>query len=326
VVGSAGGSTQARALARLGVALAGVAVALVAMLGLAASGAQASELVARATKREAIQVNGKGVARVTYRVGGRSACVLYRGAVNATRNRPRGLRFQRDRSCGWKSGWARPKARFANACTAYRGPALPYLVAACTHRDGSHWTLQRWARMAKNYGGNPSTAPRELRVSHFTGQPAQLHTYPNWSWGGRFFHIAATFTYQGKPWYAVRFKTNGEVTDGIGRNVTIDSWDSDMGRGWRRVNAVLTHRPSGQLCFGFSPKELPGGGRSGTGYSRANLYRLAVPGPGVSPDVQHVFNGYRLQDYSPAADDQVDALINGLVGGWSGRHNCSRVN
>jgi hypothetical protein len=312
--------------ARLTFAATAAAVAIAPWLAGAPTPAGASELVARATRAERIAVNNAGVAKVTYKRSGRTYCVLYRGAVNADRTRPSTLRFRLDRSCGWRSGWARPKAPFPYTCRSYRGPALPYVVAACTARDGSHWTLQNWPRTTKNYGGDPDSTPDELRVSHFTGEPAKLAVFPNWSWGGRFFHIAATFTYRGKPWYAVKFRSNGEVTDRIGRNVAIDAYDSDMGNGWRRVNAVLTHRPSGQLCFGFSPKELPGGGRSGHGYSSANLYRLVVPGPGVSPDVQLTFTGLRLEQYSTEADDQVDALIRGLVGTWSGPHNCETVN
>jgi hypothetical protein len=309
-----------------------VLVAAGAVLASLAPAAAASDLIATQTSQEGLMVNAKGVAKVAYKQKGKQKCVLYKGALNAGKfsrdGVPNAVGFKYDRSCGWKSKWINHKEikKFKNACQPYSGPALPYVVASCSMADGSHWVIQKWARTTPNYGGDPTSYTKETRLSHFSGEPAQLNIIPNWSWSGRFFHIATTFTYQGKPWYAVNFKENGYVLDGIGRNVTIDSYNSDMGAGWRRVNAVLTHRPAGQLCFGFSPKELPSGGRSGSGYSSENRYRLAVPGPGVSPDIETEFTGLRLEDYSKDGDDQVDALISGLIGGFTGPHNCKTIN
>lgn len=293
--------------------------------------AAASDLVAVKTTKEALQVNAKGIAKVSYKQKRKQYCVLYRGALNAgafARNgKPNAVGFKYDRSCGWKSKWINSKERkkFKNVCGPYTGPALPYVVAQCTHPDGSHWVIQKWARTTANYGGNPAKSVKETRLSHFTGDPAKLDIYPNWSWNGRFFHIFVQFTYQGKPWFALNFRENGYVTDGVGRNVVIDSFNSDMGPGWRRVNAVLTHRPSGQMCFGFSPKTMSNGKKSGSGYSRDNLYRLGVPGPGVSPDIETVFNGVLTGDYTAELDAPVNQLILSMTQGFS-KHNCGKVN
>ncbi len=299
---------------------------IISVIGMiAAVPSHASELVDRNATRSRIQVNNRGIALVTYRARGSRHHVLYWGAVNANRSRPSTLEFSHDRSGGWSSGVA-DWQHFDNTCKPYSGPTLPYVVAACTAHDGSHWVLQKWARLTPNYGGNPGTYRiRELRLSHFTGHAAVLKVTPNWSWHGQYMHIVATLTYRGKPWYAVKFTSSGAVTDKIGRNVTIDSYNSDMGSGWRRVNAILTHRPSGQMCFGFTPKNT-GSGMSGSGYSSVNRYRLTVPGPGVSPDIQRVFSGVKLEDYTVDADAIVNDYIRSLIGTWTGPHNCQTIN
>lgn len=287
--------------------------------------ASGSDLVGRRTKKEVLKVNKKGIAMVYFRTRKLTNHIAYWGAVNANMRRKSTLRFRKDRSGGLMSNVADYR-HFKDACRRYTGPKLPYVIDSCTARDGSHWVLQKWARNANNYGGSVAGGEKELRLSHFTWDPAVLEITPNWSWGGKYMHIVATLSYHGKPWYAIGFKPSGYVTDQIGRNVNIDSFSSDLGSGWRRVNAVLTHRPSGQLCFGFTPKVLPGGGSSGSGYSSVNRYRLSVPGPGVSPDIEQEFAGVLLEDYDPAIDDVVDQLIRDLIGNYTGRHNCQHVN
>jgi len=44
---------------------------------------------------------------------------------------------------------------FTNKCRPYSGPALNWLVAACTAPDGSFWALQSWQRMLPNLGETP---------------------------------------------------------------------------------------------------------------------------------------------------------------------------
>ncbi len=298
-------------------------VALLVAALIVPSLAGASELVDRNTKRERLVVGKGGVAMIRYRKRGNTKYVFYWGAKNAGKPRGKGRRFKHRRN--WGPNNILPE-EMKNRCRAYRGPDLPYVVDACTAPDGSHWVLQKWARDAPIWGGNPAKATKELRLSHFTGKPAQIKVWPNWSWRGRYMHIVAQLTYRGRPWYAVKFTKWGKVQDAIGRNIPIESYNSDMGKGWRRVNSVLTHRPSGQMCFGFTPKELPGGGKSGSGLSRDNKYRLIVPGPGVTPDVIQPFEGVTLAQYSVEADEEINNLIRDLTAGWDGPHNCKRVN
>ena len=73
------------------------------------------------------------------------------------------------RQACWKS--------LRDACGPYRGPALPWLVGACTARDGSHWAIQRWQRHQANFGippWKPGHGAWELRLSHWRGPPAKL--------------------------------------------------------------------------------------------------------------------------------------------------------
>ena len=46
------------------------------------------------------------------------------------------------------------------------------MIAACDAPDGSHWALQQWQRLWKNYGGD--RAPNELYISHWRGGVGEL--------------------------------------------------------------------------------------------------------------------------------------------------------
>jgi hypothetical protein len=185
--------------------------------------------------------------------------------------------------------------------------------------DGSHWVLQEWMREVPNYGG--TVGPRDLRISHFTGEPAYLWIATDWSWGGRYDHMYGQYIYQGKPVVAVNYRSDGYVLDQLGRNIAVDSWNSDYGAGWRRVNAFLSHQPSGQFCFGFSPKNQ---GDPRTGRSSEEWYRATVAGPGVSPDIMTYFRGQ-----TAAYDANVDAQHNhwqGVLSNWATSGSCSTRN
>lgn len=246
-----------------------------------------------------LEVNRNGVALVQYRSSdGDRAHVLYWGASNWD------LEFQYDRSGGWSSGKANWR-RFTNACRDYSGPELPFVVASCTAPDGSHWALQVWKRITKNpatglsYGG--TVGERELRLSHWTGDAPELWAKTDWSWGGRYHHLYGQLTFHGRASVPGHGTTStGAVLDGIGRNLLLDSLDSDYGPGWRRVNGFLANAPNGQFCYGFNAK-LFRGYRSKTGVSEANRYTLSVAGPGVGPDVRTAFQ-HRTETYSRALD------------------------
>ena len=282
--------------------IAACAMALL-VLGLAAPPmAAASELVDRDTSSAALRVNARGIALVTYKARGTQQHVLYWNGANRT------LRFKRrDRSGGWKSKAADWK-NFTNSCGSYSGPQLAYVIDACTAPDGTHWALQEWMRGIPNYGGE--TGPRELRLSHFTGATAYLWIGTDWSWGGRYTHMYGQYVYQGKPVYGNAWKPDGYVLDQLGRNIAIDTYYSDYGPGWRRVNAFLSNAPSGQFCFGFAPK----GGSPHTGKSQYEYYRASVVGPGVSPDIMTYFRG-QLGAYDKAIDAQANHWQKVLAGG-----------
>jgi hypothetical protein len=124
-------------------------------------------------------------------------------------------------------------------------------------------------------------AARELRLSHWTGPIAELMIKVDWSYAGRFDHLYGAFTYRGKPVYGFRSTRFGVPLDTYGRNIYVDTFNSRYGKGWKRENAFLAHRPSGGFCYGFYPftKRGPGNGEK---------YRLTVVGPGVTPLVSVV--------------------------------------
>jgi hypothetical protein len=294
-------------------------LAIVAVL-VTAPAADASQLVHNNAKKVRLKVNRKGVAQVTYTAGGKRHDVLFWGAVGAQK------KFRLDRTGGWKSkkaDWRNPGS-FRNACRKYRGPALTRatggsmrhavsrLVAVCTHPDGSHWALQSWKRLVRHQGtGAYATAPRELRISHWRGSYGTLSANANWVGGGTRMQLYGQLKWKGKPWFATAWGTTGNVTDGVGRNMFIDSYNSDFGTGWWRVNSILTHRPSGQYCYNFGPKPPV---TDNWGYSPEKRYRLGVPGPGVSPDIFLSVTGVTYAEYDPAVDDVHDQAIRDLLG------------
>lgn len=269
-------------------------VAAMALLAPGAGVASASELVDRDTTSPRMRINARGVALVEYKAHGRQWHVLYWGGLNRT------LRFRHhDRSGGWKSKKAHWKT-FTDVCGPYAGPELQYLIDACTMPDGTHWALQEWMRSTPNYGGK--TGPRDLRLSHFTGATAYLWIAADWSHNGHYQHLYGQYIYQNKPVYGKSWTSTGYVLDKMGRNVAIDSWNSDWGLGWRRVNAFLSNYPNGQFCFGFTQK-IPTDTRNGA--SPSGWYRASVVGPGVSPDIMTYFRG-QLVPY----DKKIDAIHN----------------
>jgi hypothetical protein len=262
-----------RPLAALVVALA-VAGALPARAG-------ASELIAWDALDPRLAVNARGQALLTYRAGGRQRRVLAWGARNAiapTENRPQ-VSFRLDYSGGWATYRRNVWRGFRNACGPYRGPALEWLVIACTARDGSHWAVQSWQRQLPNYGVRPTPrqAAWELRLSHWTGELPLLDVRLDWAYG-RFDHLYGRLTYRGTPVHGFTVTPTGAPLDTFGRNFYLDTFDSAYGRGWRRENSFLTHRGSGGFCYGFYDH---GARPAGQGVR----YRATVIGPGVTPDV-----------------------------------------
>ncbi len=245
-------------------ALVAVAAAAVGIAG----EARASELIDRGAHNVSLKVDGGGHALVTYRRRGALRRVHAWGAINA-RHPTYGLSQASFRlnyvGKGFKEG----------TCLPYDGPALAWLVTACKAPDGSYWALQSWRRLKPNFGG--PNGPRELRLSHWTGPIAQLSIRLDWSYR-RFDHLYGTYTYAGKGVFGFRSTSSGNPLDRYGRNIYVDTLNSRYGRGWRRENAFLSHRPNGRFCYGFYPH----GSRP---QGRGTRYRATAIGPGVTPDV-----------------------------------------
>jgi hypothetical protein len=292
----------------------GVVVVLVVALAFPVP-AQASQLVARNTSSEGLAVGKDGRVLVTYHARGRLHRVLAWGAVNA--QHPNQARRQVGFGVDYSGGWGRfgrPVWKtLRNACGPYRGPALPWLVTACTARDGSHWALQRWRRSQANFGlppWKPGHGDHELRLSHWSGPVAKLEAWTDWSYGGRWHHLFGRLTYRGQPVHGFATTPSGEPLDAYGRVLYLDTLDSAYGKGWRRENGFVARNPDGSFCYGFVPHRAPSGERRPAGNGRR--YRIAASGPGVTPDI--VWEGPGLHDFRPgdAGDRRHEAVMNAL--------------
>jgi hypothetical protein len=277
--------------------------------------ASASQLLARNTSNERLAVSASGRALITYHGQGRVQRVLVWGALNARApsiDAPQ-VAFRIDYSGGWRSHGKAVWKTHRNACGTYRGPRLPFLVAACTARDGSHWALQKWQRSQANFGMPPWKGGHgavELRVSHWRGPVAALQVWQDWSYGGRWHHLFGRLTYRGLPVHGYSTTPSGVPLDAYGRVVYVDTLDSAYGNGWKRENGFVARNPDGTFCYGFVPHVTTAGESRPPGNGRR--YRVAVSGPGVTPDV--MWEGAALPDFDRGNADDValEARMNEL--------------
>jgi hypothetical protein len=283
-------------------------VAAVCAVLLLPASASASEIIDRNAQNVRLAVDAKGQALVTYEVRGRVMHVRAWGAVDARQpsvSRPQ-VSFRKDYS-------GRYWASFRNQCRRYDGPKLAFQVAACAAPDGSYWALQSWRRTLPNFDGPPRSGlgARELHLSHWSGPIATLDAWSDWVYDGRYHHLFGRLTYNGQPVYGFSATRVGSPLDGYGRNIYVDTFDSRYGKGWRRENAFLSHRPTGVFCYGFYKFTSRGPGNGAK-------YRLTTIGPGVTPDVSITVPG--LHDYNPNSSGDVEyehqrnALQDSLVG------------
>jgi hypothetical protein len=306
---------------------------LIATLLLAAvlSGpAAASQMIDRNAQGVSLAVNTKGEALLTYRTPGRIRHVLVWGAVNArtpTSGKPQ-VRFGKDYAGGWGRYRTQYWRTFHNACRRYTGPPLPFLVTACTAPDGSYWAAQSWRTPLPDLGMIPWLPVQrawELHVSHWTGQLAKLEAWTDWVYSGRFHQVFGRVTYDGQPVYGYRATRTGAPTDGYGRLIYLDTYNSRYGRGWRRENSFLLHTHTGIFCYGFYKFDPTHGYPHPAGYpstprgpGTGEKYRLTINGPGVTPDVSIVVPGLHDFDRSNPADvayeKQQDALLFSILG------------
>jgi hypothetical protein len=292
---------------RLGVWTAAVLVATTAV-----GSARAAQLIARNATGVSIRTNARGEALFTYRSGGRLHRTLVWGAINARFPAPgtRQVEFKVDYSGGWR---ARHTTRFAGSCGRYDGPALPNLVAACKAPDGTYWAAQSWGRPLPNLGFTPWTAELRqqwLEVSHWQGELPQLDLHIGWVWSNRFQQLFGRYTYKGRPVYGYGTTRYGAPTDGFGRLVYLDTFNSAYGAGWKRENAFVPHNPTGVFCYGFySFDPTKGGYRHPPGYTArrgpgtGEQYRVTASGTGVLPNVAGTIPG--LHPFNRASADDV---------------------
>lgn len=287
--------------------------------------ASASQLIDRNAQGVRLAVNGRGEALLTYRASGRFQHVLAWGAINArypSTGTPQ-VRFRKD-----YSGRGRYWLSFKNECRRYDGPKLAFLVAACAAPDGSYWAVQAWQTPLPDLGMTPWLPVQrawELHLSHWTGALAKIEAWTDWVYDGRWHQVFGRVTYNGQPVHGFTATQVGAPTDGYGRLVYLDTYNSRYGKGWRRENAFLLHNPTGLFCYGFYPFDPTKGYPHPQGYpstprgpGNGAAYRITVNGPGVTPDVSVTVPG--LHDYDPndatdvAYERQQNALLDSIIG------------
>jgi hypothetical protein len=284
------------------------AVLLVVGLLFAPAPAAASQLIDRNARNVHLAVNANGQALLTYSARGSLHRVVAWGAINARLPNPSipQVHFRKDYSGrSWTS---------AGGCRSYDGPRLAFLVTACAAPDGTYWAVQSWRRTLPNFDGRTTSrlGSWELHLSHWNGPLASLEAWTDWVYAGRYHHLFGRLTYAGQPVYGFSATKAGSPLDDYGRNIYVDTFDSRYGKGWRRENAFLAHRPTGVFCYGFYPFTSRGPGNGAK-------YRLTTVGPGVTPDVSIVVPG--LHDYnrnSPgdvAYEQQQNALQDSIAAG-----------
>lgn len=302
------------------------ALAALAVASLAPASVSASLILGdKDVTAPSLRVNAHGVALVEYTTGaGVRRHVLLSGAVNAFANptiAPRERAFRVDYSGGWKSRHDASYWRtFRNACRRYDGPPLPFLVAACKAPDNSYWALQAWRRNLPLRGFPAWTAEQkavELHVSHWTGPLPVLEIDRHWTYGHAQQGFFGRLTYLSRPVYGTKTASAGTV-DPFARNISIDTFDSDYGPGWRHDTAISTHTGDGGFCYSFVPQAPPAGYPSSKprGNGLGELYRVSVIGPGVMPVIQWV--GKRLTRFDPVQQAAATARFDAILG--SDRH------
>lgn len=279
-----------------------VAFAFVLVLALSLPAlAGASELIARNATDATLSVNRAGLALVTYKnPNGKTVRVLASGAVDALPSSASGrqVSFKLDYAGGWKTRGKAVWKRFTDRCTPYDGPELVWLVAACKAPDGTYWALQTWQRSQPYHGAPASNRFHytwELRLSHFTGDLAQLHVWHDWMHTSRFHEVFGRVTYRGTPVHGFPKKQFPGADQGFARRVYADTFNSGYGPGWWRGDALRTHHPTGTFCVLYA-KNLTD--RWGTNRGWGERYRIAIVGPGVTPDV--IWEGDALPTFDPA--------------------------
>jgi hypothetical protein len=266
-----------------------------------------------------LAVNAKGEALLTYARGKALRHVLVWGAVDARPPSPTvpQVAFKYDYAGGWGKYRTAYWKTFRNACRPYSGPPLVLFTAGCTAPDGSHWAVQSWKRLEAMRGFEPFKPQHravELHLSHWTGPLTELEVWRNWTYDATLQGFFGRLTYKGLPVHGFR-SPSPTVVDPYGRNLYIDTFDSDYGPGWKRDTAINTHNPNGAFCYSFVPQEPPPGypSRKPQGNGLGERHRITVMGAGVTPVVR--WEGERLGKYDSAEDAKVNAVFDDVMRG-----------
>ena len=290
-----------------------VRLAILAALVLAPS-ASASQIIGAINGvSPTLKVNSKGIALVTWTTyAGKLQHTLAWGAINALPHPvspPEAQqKFKTDFSGGWKSQKnAKYWQTFKNVCKPYDGPALPFFVAGCKAPDGSYWAIQTWQRTLPMRGYDPWTSVQkayELHLSHWSGPLPELDVTMAWTYAGAQQGFFGRMTYLGQTVYGTH-TTSATVGDPFARNISIDTFNSSYGTGWRHATQIATHPNNGGFCYTFVPQPPPpkGGYPSDDphGNGLGTQIRVEAMGPGVTPIVATVVN---------KLSDQFDASAN----------------
>lgn len=270
-----------------------------------------------------LKVNDRGIALVEYTTAaGLRRHVLVWGAIDgiAHRSNPSVVqpKFRMDYSGGWKSRknpdyWRSVR----DGCRRYDGPALPFLVVACRASDGTYWALQAWQRNLPMRGFAAWTAKQrgvELHVSHWSGELPKLEVYRHWTYGRSTQGMFGRLLYRGRPVFGTR-TPSATVRDEWARNVSIDTFNSDYGPGWKHDTAIATHPGSGGFCYSFVRQAPPSGypKTKPNGNGLGKRHRFSAIGPGVTPIVQAVVP--RLRRYDVAAQREATRRFDEILGG-----------
>ena len=201
---------------------------------------------------------------VTYSVRGKVTHLLAWGAVNA-RPRPasprtKQMKLKLDYSGGWKHRKLVWKT-FQNGCQPYDGPELSWLVSACKAPNGSYWALQTWQTALPNLGMAPWLSKQKtwwLHLSHWTGDLPKLEVYTDWVYSGRFQEVFGRYTYNGVGVRGFGTTKYGDPTDGYGRLLYLDTYNSSYGPGWLRENSFVPARAPRDVLLRLLPAQPVG--------------------------------------------------------------------
>jgi hypothetical protein len=306
------------------------AAALAASLA-AAGHASAAQLIDRNASGVRISANAKGEAVLSYHAHGLVRHVLLWGAINARIPAPgtQQVKLKVDYSGGWHLHRTQYWKHFGGTCGRYDGPLLPDLVAACKAPDGSYWAAQSWPQPLPDLGFQPwlpELRASWLEVSHWSGPVAELETGMDWVYSGRFQDLFGRYTYRGNPVYGFHTTRHGAPTDGFGRLIYLDTYDSVYGPGWRRENSFVPHNPTGVFCYGFYPFDPTKGGykhppgyKARRGPGTGSKYRIFAEGPGVTPNVAVIVPSLHKFDRTSADDVQLQDEESARLAAWGDR-------